>query len=169
MVKEYDSIPSVEREEFVKKFWQEKDPLFLTEYNERLLEKGAVIPYLIWPNINPFHSASSLVEAVLESGKAKEIAEKDSMLRKMRKWTRDARKSGHGIYEPVDPLKLLPFEVRFLARLVPPDRWVIDLGKSDAMLIRPQNYYRIANSEDRLFIPAEYVPLFIEKSWKREQ
>ena len=52
-------------------------------YNERLLEKAVVVPYLIWPNINLFHGAGSLVNAVIDPGKAKDTADKDSMLKKM--------------------------------------------------------------------------------------
>ncbi len=137
-------------------------------YNERLLEKAVVVPYLIWPNINPFHRAGSLVNAVIPPGKAKDTADKDSMLKKMRKWARDARNRGDGIYNLNNPLQLLPFELRFIARQQPPNRWVIDLSKNDTILIKPQNYYTVPNMEDRLFIPEEYVPLFVEEGWNKE-
>jgi len=51
---------------------------------------------------------------------------------------------------------------------MPPDRWVIDMSSDDNLLIRPQGYYRIKNAEDRLFIPPEYVPLFVEAGWHRQ-
>ena len=127
-----------------------------------------VVPYLIWPNINPFHGAGSLVNAVIDPGKAKDTADKDSMLKKMRKWVRDARNRGDGVYDRSNPLQLLPFELRFLARQQPPNRWVIDLSKNDTTILKPQNYYTVPNIEDRLFVPEEYVPLFVEKGWNKE-
>ena len=74
-----------------------------------------------------------------------------------------------GIFDGSDPLRLLPFEIRFLARRRPPDRWIIDLGKDDVVLIKPQKYYTLPNIEDRLFIPEEYVPLFVDAGWKRQK
>ncbi|NTU75368.1 MAG: hypothetical protein HGA86_04535, partial [Anaerolineaceae bacterium] len=44
----------------------------------------------------------------------------------------------------------------------------IDMSSDDNLLIRPQGYYRIKNAEDRLFIPPEYVPLFVEAGWHRQ-
>jgi hypothetical protein len=73
-------------------------------------------------------------------------------------------------------LKLLPFEVRYLARTFKrgnqefrggPDRWIINLAAGDDRLLAPQRYIEIANPEDRLFVPAEYVPLFINKGWQQ--
>jgi hypothetical protein len=55
---------------------------------------------------------------------------------------------------------LEPFEVRFLAGRRLPNLWVIDLSKNDDKLITPQKYFTVANSEDRLFIPEEYAPLY---------
>jgi hypothetical protein len=49
-----------------------------------------------------------------------------------------------------------------------PGRWVIDLGVNNDVLIRPENYYQIPHPEHRLFISAEYVPLFVERGWKRQ-
>jgi hypothetical protein len=34
-------------------------------------------------------------------------------------------------------------------------------------LIPPQSYPRVALPEDRQFIPAEFVPLWIGKGWQR--
>jgi hypothetical protein len=80
----------------------------------------------------------------------------------------NARNLKIGIFDEKDPLRLEPFEVRFLAQRFPPSRWVIDLSRNDDTLISPQNYYTIPNSEDRLYISEEYVPLFVEKGWKRQ-
>jgi hypothetical protein len=85
---------------------------------------------------------------------------------------------------------LLPFELRFLvernygrtndipvlsirredsddrARKKPLLRYVIDLSIPDKpVLMKPNQYYRIKNYEDRLFIPPEFVPLFREKGY----
>lgn len=84
------------------------------------------------------------------------------------RWIRDARENGIGVFDRQDPLRLLPFDVGFLSRRRPPDRWVIDLSKNDDVLIKPQNYYTVPNVEDRLFLPEEYVPLFVEAGWKRQ-
>jgi endonuclease YncB( thermonuclease family) len=138
-------------------------------YNERLLQAGVVSPYFIWPNINPFRGKGSLVKAVIEPKKAKEEAQKDPLLRKAREGFRRARREGRGIFNPEDPLQLEPFEIRFLAGQRPPTRWVIDLSKNDDTLIKPQKYYTIKNQEDRLYISEEYVSLFVEKGWKRQQ
>ncbi len=56
-----------------------------------------------------------------------------------------------------------------MVRRRPPDRWVVDLSKNDDILVEPQEYYTIANVEDRLFIPDEYAPLFEKTGWRRQQ
>lgn len=137
-------------------------------YNERLLKTGRITPYFIWPNINPFRRQDSPIKAVIPPGKAAELANKEKTLSDARKWVRSARKKKIGVFDAQNPLRLLPFEIRFLSQRRPPDRWVIDLSKNDDALIRPQNYYTVPNMEDRLFIPAEYIPLFVEAGWKRQ-
>ena len=59
-----------------------------------------------------------------------------------------------------DPLRLAPFELRFLGRGAPPDRWLIDVAARDDRLLAPQLYPRVERPEDRLFVGAAYVPLF---------
>jgi hypothetical protein len=137
-------------------------------YNLRLLQQAKICPYFIWPNVDPFRKTGSLVKAVIPPGKANEVAEGAETLRLVRQSMRNARKLKTGIFDKQDPLKLEPFEVRFLARRFPPDRWVIDLSRSDDKLINPQKYYSIPHAEDRLYIPEEYVPLFVEAGWKRQ-
>jgi hypothetical protein len=124
-----------------------------------------VSPYLIWPNINPFRKAPSLVAAVIPPGEASDLADEDGALRSARDWVHDARQQKIGIFDASNPLKLEPFEVRFLARRRPPGRWVIDLSKNDDILIKPQEYYSVPNVEDRLYVPEEYVSLFVEAGW----
>jgi hypothetical protein len=36
------------------------------------------------------------------------------------------------------------------------------------VLLRPQSYFKIARPEDRLFVPAEFVPLFAARGWRLE-
>jgi hypothetical protein len=137
-------------------------------YNLRLLQEARVSPYFIWPNIDPFRKQGSLINAVIAPGKANTTAKKAAAIKQVRQSMADARKLKMGIFDEKDPLKLEPFELRFLAQRYPPGRWVIDLSRNDDTLISPQNYYTIPNSEDRLYIPEEYVPLFVEKGWKRQ-
>ncbi len=137
------------------------------DYNGRLLKEGFISPYFIWPNVNPFRRAESIKKAVIPPGQAKNEADGDNALRQARGWVRSAREQGLGIFDHQDPLRLEPFEVRFLAGRRPPNRWVIDLSRNDDELIPPQKYHTVANSEDRLFIPEEYVPLFMEAGWTK--
>lgn len=137
-------------------------------YNERLLQTAIVVPYFIWPNIDPFRKESSLLIAVIKPGQAATLANGNNRLADARRWLLQARAQQRGIFDATDPLRLLPFEVRYLGRRTPPDRWVIDLSKNDNVLLKPQNYYTIPHMEDRLFIPAEYVPLFVECGWHRQ-
>ncbi len=139
-------------------------------YNERLLAQGLVSPYFIWPNVDPFRRQPSLTEAarVLRPGMANHVATTEPALKAARAWVAAARNSGIGIFAAGCELRLQPFEVRFLARRQPPDRWLIDLGKSDDIILKPQSYYRVANIEDRLYIPTEFLPLFELNGWRRE-
>jgi hypothetical protein len=107
-----------------------------------------------------------LVSAVPDSGTANLIAESEKALKDARTVVKANRQNGIGIYDMTNPLIIQPFEVRFLSRRKPPDRWVIDLSKTDDSLIEPQKYYTIPNEEDRLFIPEEFVALFVNKGWK---
>jgi len=137
-------------------------------YNERLLEAAKVSPYFIWPNINPFRRQGSVSAAVIPPNTANDIANAENTLRLARLWVQNGRQQQFGIFEVNNPLRLEPFEVRFLARRNPPKRWVIDLSKNDDILLKPQAYHTIPHSEDRLFIPEEYVPLFVEAGWQRQ-
>jgi hypothetical protein len=80
-----------------------------------------------------------------------------------------ARAAGKGVFSTGDPLILLPYETRFIARLgsIGPDRFVIDLGEPGGnKILKPEAYFSIANVEDRLFIPREFVPLFTLNGWQ---
>ena len=78
----------------------------------------------------------------------------------------EARSQSLGLWGGDEPLRLFPFELRFLARLSPPERWVIDVAARDDRLLAPQLYTRIDRPEDRLFVGAEFVPLFESRGWR---
>ncbi|MEZ5402854.1 MAG: hypothetical protein R2729_24470 [Bryobacteraceae bacterium] len=136
-------------------------------YNERMLEAGAAMAYFIWPNIDPFRS-QSILDAVIAPGRARETADASPALRRARELVKQARAAGIGIFDTADPLRFEAFEVRYLGRREPPSRAVIDLSSDSDVLLRPQSYHKIPNSEDRLFIPSAFVPLFAAKGWKLE-
>jgi endonuclease YncB( thermonuclease family) len=139
-------------------------------YNERMLQAGMACPYFIWPNINPFRREPSLANAVPLPGAVFEIAHGLTGLGPARQWISTARQDQRGIFETGNLLRLEPFELRFLSRQAAPNRWVIDLSRPNTnTLLHPVNYHQIHNAEDRLFIPAEHVPLFLDKGWQREQ
>jgi hypothetical protein len=140
-------------------------------YNERLLESGAALPYFIWPNLDPFKKQKALTEAVPGPRDVPALAETGA-LGDARRWVREARTARRGVFAPEGApggaLKLEAFELRFLARQAPPDRWVLDLsGSHGSRLVPPTRYFEIANPEDRLFIPSEFVGLFTQRSWIR--
>jgi hypothetical protein len=136
-------------------------------YNERILEKGAALPYFIWPNIDPFRNVS-LLDAVISPGMANKVAEATPALRRAREFVRRARLNGDGVFNPVNPLRFEAFEIRYLGRREAPSRAVIDLSRDDNVILRPQSYFRIPNPEDRLFIPAPFIPLFVSRGWRLE-
>jgi hypothetical protein len=78
----------------------------------------------------------------------------------------DARERRLGVWGGEEPLRLLPFELRYLARLGPPDRWVLDLAARNDRLLAPQLYPRIVRPEDRLFVGEAFVPLFLSRGWR---
>jgi hypothetical protein len=140
-------------------------------YNERLLRQGLASPYAIWPNLNPFVTGPSIVEAVPEPGQS------PPELERVRRLVTEARDAGRGIYDPNQPLRLQAFELRFLARSTRvdngsarrgPDRWVIDVAAGDDLLRPPHAYHRIAKPEDRLFVSIEHVPLFESQGWRKD-
>lgn len=136
-------------------------------FNERQLEAGSALPYFIWPNIDPFRD-STLLDAVIAPGTANTIAQTTSALRRARDYVRQARTNGLGLFNSANPLRFEAFEVRYLGRREPPNRAVIDLSRNDDVILRPQSYFRIPNPEDRLFIPAAFVPLFAARGWRLE-
>lgn len=140
-------------------------------YQERLLAKGMALPYFIWPNIDPFYALmrkyGSLPNAVPKPGRMRKEMLEVGKLKAAREAFAHARSENSGVYDAKAPLRLAPFELRFLAKGRLPDRWVIDLSRDSDELLPPHRYYTVANPEDRLWIPAEYVPLFVEHGWRR--
>jgi hypothetical protein len=137
-------------------------------YNERMLERGASLPYFIWPNIAPFRDAESVLDAVVPVGQAANLAQQSSSLRRARDFVKAARSAGVGVFAPSDPLQFEAFEVRYLGRREAPNRAVIDLSQNENLILRPQSYFKIPNPEDRLFIPPEFVSAFVAKGWRLE-
>jgi hypothetical protein len=57
--------------------------------------------------------------------------------------------------------------LRFLAGKRAPDRLVIDLSSDSGVLLEPTDYPTIEHLENRLYVPAECVPLFQNNGWQR--
>jgi hypothetical protein len=133
-------------------------------YNERMLQSGMAAPYFIWPNINPFRRLS-LKGAIPPPGDFKQMVEGDRRLSDARRFVSESRKAGAGIFDKAEPLLLLPFELRYLARRSGPDRYVIDLSKNKPKILKPADYYLVSNVEDRLFIDEQFVCLFESKGY----
>lgn len=91
------------------------------------MQQGAVNPYLIWPNINPFRKQKSHT-----------LVNEESTLSQAREWVQTARTQQIGVFDQTDPLRLQAFELRFLAQRHAPSRWVIDLSRNDNTLIHPE-------------------------------
>ncbi len=135
-------------------------------YNLRLLERGRAFPYFIWPNINPWERPDSVTAAVIPPGQAAELARTDRELMTARNAIRLARQRHLGIFDATNPLLLEPFELRWLSRRELPGRYVIDLRSDSDRMIHPHDYPTVPNTEDRLWLPSEYVPLFEKAGWK---
>ena len=138
------------------------------DYNTRMVVDGLATPYFIWPNVDPWRTHGSLIDAALPPAQFRQDANRAGKLRDVRNAIAQARTASTGIFDANDPLRLHAFELRFLAQRRLPDRWVIDLNSQAPTLLKPQNYHRITNIEDRLFVPADYVPLFERSGWQRE-
>jgi hypothetical protein len=106
-----------------------------------------------------------LRDAVWQPGEALEAAQQAGALRVARAAVAKARVDGAGIFDAADSLRLEPFELRYLARRDRPGRWVMDLASTGNMLHHPQRYFEITRPEDRLYIDADHVTLFVEAGW----
>lgn len=157
----------------INRFQQKNEPQLPCSYNERLLEKGVACIYTIWPGVDPHDRSKEILELLspFKVKKANEIVDKKGAeaLKNNREKVKNAREKGLGIFNKDDPLKIEPFELRFLGRRSPPDRWVIDLSSDEKIIRHPFNYHKIPNMEDRLYINKEYLPLFTEIGWEKEK
>lgn len=138
-------------------------------YNERLLASGAAVPFFIFPNLQPFMAGRPFdVTAIAPAGFWAAV-KAASKLKEARQAVAAARAAGKGVFAASGGLVVLPYELRYLARLgsTGPDRYVIDLGKpGGTKMLKPERYFSIANLEDRLFVPREFVPLFAMNGWQ---
>jgi endonuclease YncB( thermonuclease family) len=135
-------------------------------YNRRLLEAGMALPFFVWPNVGPYLGREAIVDAVPDPGQIRPpgaAVPEQGWLEDSRAAASAARAEERGVWAG---LGLQPFELRILARRRPPDRWVIDLSAADDRIRHPQRYWEIPNPEDRLFVPAHYVPLFEAHGWR---
>jgi endonuclease YncB( thermonuclease family) len=133
--------------------------------NERMLEEGTAAPYFIWPNLDPFKQQPTLLDAVPAPDEMTAVAN-SGRLKKARQLVAAARDNDKGIFGQ-EPLRLQPFELRYLAGKRGPDRPVIDMASNDGVILDATDYPTIEKIEDRLYIPAEYVPLFENHGWQR--
>jgi hypothetical protein len=135
-------------------------------YNARMIGKGFATPFFMWPNVEPFRKMK-IADAAVPPKQLRKMVKSARKLQAARAMAAAAREMRLGIYDAAKPLQLQASELRFLARRAAPDRCVIDIGQhvTDSKLIKPDRYIDVPNAEDRLYIPAEYVPLFQAKGW----
>jgi endonuclease YncB( thermonuclease family) len=127
----------------------------IASYNERLLAAGWASPYFVWSRTGPWGSVPTPGAAAANPALAAARAS-----------VKAARRRQVGLYGAARPLRLLAFELRMLARRLPPQRWLVDLATDSDTLVAPQCYPSVPLPEDRLFIPPEQVPLWVEKGWQ---
>ena len=139
-------------------------------YNERLLATGAVVPYFIFPNLQPFMAGQPFDAVSIAPAGFWQSVHGAGKLSAARQSVAAARQAGKGVFAPNgEGLMLLPYELRFIARLGSkgPDRFVIDLGKPGSnKILKPEKYFSITRLEDRLFVAKEFVPLFTLNGWQ---
>jgi endonuclease YncB( thermonuclease family) len=136
-------------------------------YNERQLTTGWAVPYFIWPNVQPFMGKQPFSKENVEPAGFWALIKGASKLRAAREAVASARAAGLGIFNPADPLRVMPFELRFLSRKKGPERYVINLNDAGSgYLLDPSLYYTVPNPEDRLHIPPEYLPVFKAFGWE---
>lgn len=136
-------------------------------YNERMLSTGFSAPYFIFPNVDPFRSRGSPLNAAMNAISPQKILQAAPSLRRAREEARRAREAGLGIHKPGEALIFDAFELRFICDRRAPSRWVIDLSGDDRVLRHPQTYLQVPMAEDRLWVPEEFVPVFEDAGWQR--
>jgi endonuclease YncB( thermonuclease family) len=135
-------------------------------YNERQLMTGWAVPYFIWPNLQPFMNHRPFTEENVRPDGFWKLIKGASKLKSARDAVASARQQKIGIFDAADPLRVMPFELRFLSRKKGPERYVINMAdEGSTYLLDPSLYYTIPNAEDRLHIPPEYLPIFKAYGW----
>ncbi|TNE65438.1 MAG: hypothetical protein EP344_03025 [Bacteroidetes bacterium] len=143
-----------------------RDSLTTLSYNERLLATGAVYPFFVWPNVQPFLTGQPFLPEHAEPVSFWKTVQESPRLKKSRAAVQTARLSGQGVFDPQDPLRLAPFELRYICRRKPPTRYVVDLSRPGSKnLLAPELYYTVPNPEDRLFVPEDYRANFESMGW----
>ncbi len=136
-------------------------------YNERVLASGWAVPYFIWPNVQPFMNKRPFSEENVRPEGFWDLIKSAGKLKSARNSVSQARAQGLGIFNPADPLRVMPFELRFLSRKKRPERYVVNLAdEGSRYLLDPSLYYTVPNPEDRLHIPPEYLPIFKAFGWE---
>ncbi|MBI1223714.1 MAG: hypothetical protein GC192_00635 [Bacteroidetes bacterium] len=138
------------------------------DYNIRQLAGGFATPYFIFPNVDPFLRISNPLDKKIISPEGFwKFMTKASKLKGARDAVKGARNRMVGIYNPADPIKLLPMELRSIARGSKPNRPVIDLGKPGVnQILDPELYFTIENVEDRFYLPSMFTDYFELAGWE---
>lgn len=138
------------------------------DYNIRQLANGAATPYFIFPNVDPFlRITNPLDKKIIAPDGFWKFMSKAAKLNGARAAVQNARKRQVGIYNPADPLRLLPMELRSIARGSKPNRFVIDLGQPGSnKLLDPELYFTIENVEDRFYLPPMFTDYFVMAGWE---
>ncbi len=138
------------------------------DYNIRQLAGGFATPYFIFPNVDPFlRIFNPLDERIIQPEGFWKIMNNAGKLQAARAAVKNAREKKRGVYNETDPLRLLPMELRTLARGSKPSRYVIDLGQPGTdTLLDPELYFTIKNVEDRMYIPGNFGEYFQLAGWK---
>jgi endonuclease YncB( thermonuclease family) len=170
------------KEEFAKR---------IVPYNDSIVGKGLAFPYFIWPNLSISKRDYNLQQLVPYKEDFKEWILQDPKIKNIRDLAQKAREKRLGVFSTENKDLLMPFELRFLvernysisdnlpvsfvkqedgddrSHKRPLFRYVINMSKHDnPVLMKPNQYHKIENFEDRLFIPPEYVSLFKDKGYE---
>ena len=149
-------------------FTEEPPATAAIDYNIRQLAGGFATPYFIFPNVDPFLRISNPLDKKIISpeGFWKFMA-KAAKQNASRAAVAGARTRQVGIYDPAGPLRLLPMELRSIARGSKPNRYVIDLGQPGTnKLLDPELYFTIQNVEDRFYLPSMFADYFGLAGWE---
>ncbi|MBI5914057.1 MAG: hypothetical protein HY842_01665 [Bacteroidetes bacterium] len=138
------------------------------DYNIRQLAGGFAAPYFIFPNVDPFlRIYNPLDKKIIGPDGFWKLMAKASKLTGARQAVKGARQRQAVIFDPADPLLLLPMELRSVARGSKPNRYVIDLGKPGTNdLLDPELYFTIQNVEDRFYLPPMFADYFELAGWR---